>query len=411
MENINKFKDYIGKVNKEGPGVERIIPKETRVNKKKILLASPHMGGHEKMFIEEAFETNWIAPLGPNVRNFEKDVAEFVGIDGALALSSGTAAIHLALKLLGIEPGDLVFCSTLTFVATCNPIIYEGGKPVFIDSEPKSLNMSPEALERAFKYYQNKGRVPKAVIVVHLYGQMADMDPIVEICNRYKVPIIEDAAEALGATYKGKYAGTFGDYGIFSFNGNKIITTSGGGMLVSNKTEDLDKALFWATQARDRARHYQHSEIGYNYRMSNVCAGIGRGQMIVLKDRIIQKRKIFETYQWALAGISDIKMENICEYGESNYWLSTMFIDKDAVVKVEEVIEALEKENIEARPIWKPMHLQPVFEKYKFFKHSDVGISVAEDAFERGICLPSDTKMTIEEQIRVVSIIRNLFAY
>ena len=380
-------------------------------NKKKIFLASPHMGGHEMRFIEEAFDTNWIAPLGPNVENFEKEVADYVGIDGAVALSSGTAAIHMALKLIGIEPGDLIFCSSLTFAATCNPIVYEGGKPVFIDSEPQNMNMSPKALEKAFKYYQGKGQLPKAVLVVHLYGQVADMDAIEEICNKYQVPIIEDAAEALGATYKGRYAGTMGDYGIFSFNGNKIITTSGGGMLVSRNKEALKKALFWSTQSRDKARHYEHSELGFNYRMSNVLAGIGRGQLLVLKERLEKKKKIFETYQWALAGIEDIEMAKICDYGESNYWLSTMFLKQDSTINVIDIIEALEKENIEARPIWKPMHNQPFFEEYRFFSHNEVGSSVSEEAFERGICLPSDTKMTIEEQMRVISIIRNLFAY
>lgn len=377
--------------------------------KKKILLASPHMGGYELGYILEAFDTNWIAPLGPNVDNFEKQVAQYVGIDGALALSSGTAAIHMALKLVGTQPGDLIFCSSLTFAATCNPIIYEGAIPVFIDSEPMSLNMSPKALEKAFQYYKGKGRLPKAVLVVHLYGQVSDMDSLQEICSRYEVPIIEDAAEALGATYKGKHAGTMGAYGIYSFNGNKIITTSSGGMLVSNNTQALKKALFWATQARDKARHYQHSELGFNYRMSNVLAGIGRGQLIVLEERIAKKKEIFETYKSNFQDIEDIFMENICDYGESNYWLSTMFINKDSSVKAIEVIEALEKEDIEARPIWKPMHLQPYYEKYKFFSHSNVGKSVSEDIFERGICLPSDTKMTLEDQLRVIQVIKNLF--
>lgn len=408
----NKFKEYMVNQKKDLKFKETYTKPEVKVaNKRKIFLSSPHMGGYEMQFIQEAFETNWIAPLGPNVEGFEKEVGEYVGIDGALALSSGTAALHMALKLVGTEPGDLIFCSTLTFVATCNPIIYEGATPVFIDSEPRSLNMSPEALEKAFQYYEAKGKVPRAVVVVHLYGQMADMDAIEEICSRYGVPIIEDAAEALGATYKGRHAGTIGDYGIYSFNGNKIITTSGGGMLVSKDRKALKKALFWSTQARDNARHYQHSELGFNYRMSNILAGIGRGQLLVLGDRIAKKKSIFNTYEWAFAGISDIKMENICDYGSSNYWLSTIFIEKEASVKGIDIIEALERENIEARPIWKPMHKQPFFEKYKFFSHSDVGISVAEDMFERGVCLPSDTKMTIEEQMRVISIIRNLFAY
>lgn len=425
MENRNKLQEEILKemkdlgikevyIDREEIYQEQVEEEEEDKNtalktKNKILLASPHMGGYELGYILEAFDTNWIAPLGPNVENFEKEVAQYVGIEGGLALSSGTAAIHMALKLVGTKPGDLIFCSSLTFAATCNPIIYEGAIPVFIDSEPMSLNMSPKALEKAFQYYKGKGRLPKAVLVVHLYGQVSDMDALQEICIRYEVPIIEDAAEALGATYKGKHAGTMGAYGIYSFNGNKIITTSSGGMLVSNNTKALKKALFWATQARDKARHYQHSELGFNYRMSNVLAGIGRGQLIVLEERISKKKAIFETYKKSFADIEEISMQNICDYGESNYWLSTMFINKDSSVKAIEVIEALEREDIEARPIWKPMHLQPYYEKYKFFSHSNVGISVAEHIFERGICLPSDTKMTLEDQLRVIQVIKNLF--
>lgn len=385
---------------------EKIKPK---INKR-IFLSSPHMGKYEKKFIDEAFLTNWIAPLGPNVVSFEEELSEYVGINGGLALSSGTAAVHMAVKLLGITKGDLVFCSSLTFVASCNPIMYEGAEPIFIDSEPESLNMSPIALRNAFEYYEKLGRLPKAVIVVHLYGQSADMDSIMEICNRYNVPVIEDAAESLGATYKGVQTGTIGKYGIYSFNGNKIITTSGGGMLVSNNVDGLHKAKFWATQARDKARHYQHSELGYNYRMSNVVAGIGRGQLRVLEERIEKKKEIYNFYKEGFSEIEEITMAPIRDYGESNYWLSVITLDKDSKIKPIDIILALEEENIESRPVWKPIHLQPYYEEYRFFKHNENDeISVAEDAFNRGVCLPSDTKMTIEEQEYVIEIIKNLF--
>ena len=385
---------------------EQIKPK---INKR-IFLSSPHMGKYEKKFIDEAFLTNWIAPLGPNVVSFEEELSKYVGINAGLALSSGTAAVHMAVKLLGVTKGDLVFCSSLTFVASCNPIIYEGAEPVFIDSEPESLNMSPIALENAFRYYEELGKLPKAVIVVHLYGQSADMDSIMKVCNRYNVPVIEDAAESLGATYKGVQTGTIGKYGIYSFNGNKIITTSGGGMLVSNNIDGLHKAKFWATQSRDKARHYQHSELGYNYRMSNVVAGIGRGQLRVLEERIEKKKEIYNFYKEGFSEIEEITMAPIRDYGESNYWLSVITLDKDSKIKPIDIILALEEENIESRPVWKPIHLQPYYEEYRFFKHNeDDEISVAEDAFNRGVCLPSDTKMTIEEQEYVIEIIKNLF--
>lgn len=376
---------------------------------KRIFLASPHMGKEEMKYIKEAFDTNWIAPLGPNVENFEKEVADYVGVEGGLALVSGTSAIHMALKLLEVNSADLVFCSSLTFVASCNPIIYERAIPVFIDSEPQSLNMSPKALEKAFQYYKEKDMKPKAVIVVHLYGQSADMDKILEICNRYEVPVIEDAAESLGATYKGKQTGTMGNFGVFSFNGNKIITTSGGGMLVSNHIKALQKAKFWSTQARDKARYYQHTELGYNYRMSNVVAGIGRGQLKVLDERIAKKKSIFEKYKKEFETIKSIEMEEVCDYGKSNYWLSIMTLSKESCVKPIDIILALEEKNIESRPIWKPIHLQPYYESYKFFNHNDIGLSVSQDVFERGVCIPSDTKMTEEEQERVINIIKNLF--
>lgn len=376
---------------------------------KRIYLASPHMGGLEEVFVKEAFDTNWIAPLGANVDGFEKELSEYVGSKTGAALSSGTAAIHMALKAVGVEKGDKVFCSSLTFAASCNPIIYQGGIPVFIDSEPESHNMSPVALEKAFKAYEEKGEMPKAVIVVNLYGQSADMDKIMEICKKYNVLIIEDAAESLGATYKGKHSGTFGEYGIYSFNGNKIITTSGGGMLVSNNEEGIAKVRFWSTQARDKARHYEHTELGYNYRMSNIVAGIGRGQLRVLEDRIAKKKEIFETYKEAFKEIEDIEMMPVCEYGEPNYWLTTITLNENSKVKPLDIILALEKENIESRPIWKPMHIQPYYKEYDFYSHNDEEISVSEDIFNRGVCLPSDTKMTKEEQERVIKIIKGLF--
>lgn len=377
--------------------------------KRRIYLASPHMGSLEEEFVKEAFSTNWIAPLGPNVDGFEKELAEFVGVTSAAALVSGTSAIHMALKAIGVEKEDKVFCSSLTFAASCNPIIYENGIPVFIDSEPESHNMSPIALEKAFKECERLGEMPKAVIVVNLYGQSADMDKILELCNKYKVPVIEDAAESLGATYKGKYSGTFGEYGIFSFNGNKIITTSGGGMLVSNNEEKIKKVRFWSTQSRENERHYEHKELGFNYRMSNVVAGIGRGQLRVLEDRIAKKKEIFETYREAFKEISDIEMMPVCEYGEPNYWLTTITLKENSKVKPLDIILALEKENIESRPIWKPMHIQPYYKEYDFYSHNEEGISIAEDIFNRGICLPSDTKMTENEQKRVIEIIKGLF--
>ncbi|EOU1998573.1 TPA: DegT/DnrJ/EryC1/StrS family aminotransferase [Clostridium perfringens] len=368
------------------------------------------MGGLEEVFVKEAFDTNWIAPLGANVDGFEKELSEYVGSKTGAALASGTAAIHMALKAVGVKKGDKVFCSSLTFAASCNPIIYEGGIPVFIDSEPESHNMSPVALEKAFKAYEEKGEMPKAVIVVNLYGQSADMDKIMEICKKYNVPIIEDAAESLGATYKGKHSGTFGDYGIYSFNGNKIITTSGGGMLVSNNEEGIAKVRFWSTQARDKARHYEHTELGYNYRMSNIVAGIGRGQLRVLEDRIAKKKEIFETYKEAFKDIEDIEMMPVCEYGKPNYWLTTITLNEKSKVKPLDIILALEKENIESRPIWKPMHMQPYYKEYDFYSHNDEDeVSVSEDIFNRGMCLPSDTKMSDHDMDRVIKIIKNLF--
>jgi dTDP-4-amino-4,6-dideoxygalactose transaminase len=368
--------------------------------KERIFLSSPHMSdeGYEMQYVKEAFDTNWIAPLGENVNGFERELAEKVGSKSAAALSSGTAAIHLALKAAGVGEGDIVFCPTLTFSATANPIIYQNAIPVFIDSDYETWNMSPKALEEAFEKYPEV----KAVLVVHLYGLSADMGKIMDICKKHNVAVIEDAAESLGTYYKGKHTGTFGDYGIFSFNGNKIITTSGGGMLVSNNEERIAKARFWATQSRDQARHYQHSELGFNYRMSNVVAGIGRGQLKVLEQRVAKKNYIYEFYKKELGGLEGIEFMPSNEWDEPNYWLSSMTLT--GKVRPIDIMEALEKENIESRPVWKPMHMQPFFEKYDF-----VGEGVSEKLFENGVCLPSDTKISDEELNRVIEIIKGLW--
>lgn len=374
---------------------------------KKILLASPHMSdeGYEQQFIKEAFDTNWIAPLGENVNKFEEEIANYVGVKTGAALSAGSAAIHLGLKALNVKQGDIVFCSSLTFSATCNPIIYQNATPVFIDSEYETWNMDPLALEKAFEKYPN----PKAVIVVHLYGTPAKMDEIIKICKKHNVPLIEDAAESLGSIYNGQQTGTFGEYGVFSFNGNKIITTSGGGMLVSNNEDGIKKVRFWATQSKEPVRHYEHKEIGYNYRMSNICAGIGRGQLKVLDKRIEKKTEIYNKYKNELEKVKEIKMQPIPKNTKPNHWLSVMTIDKDSKVKPLNIMETLEKENIDSRPVWKLMHLQPVFKEYDFITAKNDGTSVSEDLFNRGVCLPSDTKMTEEEQERVIDIIKKCF--
>jgi dTDP-4-amino-4,6-dideoxygalactose transaminase len=401
----------------------------------KIYLSSPHMSdeGYEMEYVKEAFDTNWIAPLGANVNEFEKELAAKVGIGYAAALSSGTAAIHMALKAVGVGEDDIVFCSTLTFSATANPIIYQNAIPVFIDSDYETWNMSPVALERAFEKYPNV----KAVLIVQLYGLSADMDKIVEICKKHNVPLIEDATESLGTYYKGKHTGTFGDYGIFSFNGNKIITTSGGGMLVSDNEERIAKVRFWSTQSRDKARHYQHSELGFNYRMSNVVAGIGRGQLKVLDQRVAKKTYIYEFYMRELGRLEGVQFMPIKEWNEPNYWLSCITLS--GRVRPLNIMVALEAENVESRPIWKPMHMQPFFEGYDFCSHNDEldkvaeliaaekedslnnagnlqieqghrnELSVAEDLFNRGVCLPSDTKMTDEDLHKVCEIIKGLW--
>lgn len=366
----------------------------------RILLSSFHASdeGYEKEFVAEAFDTNWVAPLGPNVDGFERELASMVGVRAASATTTGTAAIHLALKAAGVGKGDIVFCQSLTFSATANPIIYMNAIPVFIDSDYESWNMCPKALEEAFLKYPDV----KAVLVVHLYGLSADMDSIMEICKRYGVSVIEDAAESLGTTYKGKMTGAIGDYGIYSFNGNKIITGSGGGMLVSDNVKMIEKSKFWATQSRDCARHYEHSELGHNYRMSNIVAGIARGQLKVLDQRISKKRYIFDFYNRELGGLEGVSFMPVNDWNAPNFWLSCMILSSR--VRPIDVMLALEMENIECRHIWKPMHLQPFFSKYDF-----VGSGVSDFLFENGVCLPSDTKMSDEDLIRVCGIIKRLW--
>lgn len=372
---------------------------------KRIYLASPNMSkeGYEQKYIKEAFDANWITTLGENVNKFEEELSQYVSAKNAVALSSGTAAIHMALKAAGVEKGDIVFCSTLTFSATANPIIYENATPVFIDSEEETWNMNPKALEKAFEKYPN----PKAVIAVNLYGTPAKIDEMAKICKEHNTTLIEDSAESLGSTYKGKHTGTFGDYGVYSFNGNKIITTSGGGMLVSENEEKMEKVRFWSTQAREKARHYEHKEIGYNYRMSNILAGVGRGQLKVLDKRIQEKTQIYNTYKEAFKDIPEIKMQPIPENAVVNHWLSVITLEPKSKVKPLDIMEALERENIESRPVWKPMHLQPVFKDYDFIKIKEKAVS--EDLFDRGVCLPSDTNMTKEDIERIIKIIKGLF--
>lgn len=402
---------------------------------KRIYLSSPTMHGEEQEFIREAFDTNWVAPLGPNVNAFEKELAQYVGIPHASALSAGTAAIHLALKILGVGEGDVVFCPSLTFSASCNPIVYEKATPVFIDSEWETWNMDPRALERAFEKYPN----PKAVIVVHLYGTPAKLDEIMEICTAHKVPLVEDAAESLGSTYKGRHTGTFGKIGIYSFNGNKIITTSGGGMLAAHEEEITRQATFLATQARDPARHYQHSQIGYNYRMSNITAGIGRGQLLHLEEHKALKKAIYQRYKEAFADIPEVLMNPLNPDADANCWLSGMWIDRRSPVSPDQVMDTLAGHNIETRPIWKPMHLQPVFADCDFItscdgqdeettRQADPGQSgqthrgvddhgmvmgrqksVSQEIFDRGLCLPSDIKNTREDMELIIGIVRGCF--
>lgn len=389
---------------------------------KKIWLASPTMHGEEQKYVKEAFDTNWVSTVGANLEHLEKSVRDYVGCKASVALSAGTAALHLAVKLAGVKPGDKVFCTDMTFDATVNPVTYEGGEQVFIDSEYDTWNMDPKALERAFRKYPDV----KVVVLAHLYGTPSKMDEILDICKAHNAILIEDAAESLSATYKGKQTGSFGKFNVVSFNGNKIITTSGGGMLLTDDEEAAEKARKWSTQARDAAPWYQHTELGYNYRMSNVLAGIGRGQMLHLEEHKARKKEIYERYRKGLAGLP-VQMNPYLSDTEPNFWLSCLIVDEDAMTEQirndhdsryikesgkscpDEIREVLASYNIETRPIWKPMHLQPIYADHDFITAAD-GVCVDEDIFNRGLCLPSDIKMTVEEQDAVIEIIRGLFA-
>ncbi|HLP65550.1 DegT/DnrJ/EryC1/StrS family aminotransferase [Flavobacterium sp.] len=371
----------------------------------KIWLSSPHMGGNELKYVHEAFATNWVAPLGPNVTGFETDLESFLGQNSFVgALSSGTAALHLALILLGVKQDDEVICQSMTFSASANPIVYQGAKPIFIDSESETWNMCPIALEEAIQDRISKGKKPKAIIAVHLYGMPFKVDEIRKIANTYQIPIVEDSAESLGSTYKGQKCGTFGDISILSFNGNKIITTSGGGAIVCKSVEQKNKAVFLSTQARDNAPHYQHSEIGYNYRMSNICAGIGRGQMEVLTKHINLRRDMHDFYANLFAnqdGITVFSEPNSDFY--SNHWLSCIVVNPDKAngLTREKLRLQLEAENIESRPLWKPMHLQPIFADCPYY-----GGTVAERLFQNGLCLPSGSNLSDEDRNRIETVIK-----
>lgn len=378
------------------------------MNHSKIWLSSPHMGGSEQKYVQEAFDTNWVAPLGPNVSGFENDIEKYLGGHSHVAaLSSGTAAIHLGLILLGVKAGDEVICQSFTFSASANPILYQGAIPVFVDSEADTWNMCPQALEDAIKDRIANGKKPKAIIPVHLYGMPFKVDALRGVADRYGIPILEDAAEALGSTYKGQKCGTFGDIGVLSFNGNKIITTSGGGALVAKNTELKDKAVFLATQARDAAPHYQHSEIGYNYRLSNICAGIGRGQMEALDKHMNLRRDMFSSYNDYFSGIEGVTIQ--AEPGSdyfSNHWLTAITINPEKTGgKTREALRlSLEADNIESRPLWKPMHLQPVFEKYPYY-----GGTVSAGLFENGLCLPSGSNLTDDDRNRINAVFHRFF--
>ena len=378
------------------------------MNNPKIWLSSPHMGGNEQKYVNEAFEANWVAPLGPNVNNLEKDLENYLGNEvHVAALSSGTAAIHLGLILLGVKVGDEVLCQSFTFSASANPIIYLGAVPVFIDSETTTWNLCPIVLEQAIMDRIAKGKKPKAIIAVHLYGVPYQIEAVRAVADKYNIPILEDSAEALGSTYKGQACGTFGDIGVLSFNGNKIITTSGGGAMVTKTAAQKEKAVFFATQARDNAPHYQHSEIGYNYRMSNICAGIGRGQMEVLEDHVALRRAMQKFYSNVFQEVNGVSVFNApnTDY-VPNYWLSAIFIDPNTSngITRESLRLALEEANIESRPLWKPMHLQPVFAHYPYY-----GTDVAENLFEKGLCLPSGSNLSNNDRNRIALVIEKVF--
>lgn len=381
---------------------------------KRILLSYPHMSGDELRLVKDAFESNWIAPLGPHVDAFEKETAAYAGVKSALAVSSGSAAIHLGLRLLDVKAGDIVFCSTLTFIASVAPAVYQNATPVFIDSDEETWNMSPVALQKAFDDAVKTGKMPKCVIVAELYGQPPKMDEICAICDKYNVPILEDSAEALGAIYDGKKCGSFGKIGIYSYNGNKIITTSGGGMLLSDDEEYIDKARFWSTQARDSAPWYEHTEIGYNYRMSNILAAIGRGQMLHLEERIDRRRSIYRKYKQELEKIPGVKLMPETPNCRSIQWLTAITVDKETTGKTfMDVINYLNDMNIESRPVWKPMHLQPYFKERnaKYFTHGEGdNASVSDKLFNTGICLPSASAMTDEEQEYVMEAFKEAVA-
>ncbi len=368
---------------------------------KRIYLSVPHMGGDEEGLVREAFASNWLSTVGPHLDAFEREFSGRIGLP-AVALGSGTAAMHLGLRLLGVGPGDEVLCPTLTFVASVNPVRYLGGTPVFVDSDPATWMMAPGLVAEALEEKARKGKLPKAAVAVHLYGQSADMDPILAACARHGVPVLEDAAEALGTQYKGRPAGSMGDVGVFSFNGNKIITTTGGGMLVSPRQDWVDKARFWSTQARDPGPAYHHTEMGYNYRLSNVLAAIGRGQLRVLDERVRQRREVAFRYRDAFSDVPGLELMPQATYGLHTNWLSCFLVDEEKLgASRDDLVRALESKNIEARPLWKPMHLQPLYESCERF-----GGDVAANLFRRGICLPSSSSLSADEQSLVVDTVR-----
>ncbi|MBA2673752.1 aminotransferase class I/II-fold pyridoxal phosphate-dependent enzyme [Ramlibacter sp.] len=396
---------HVPVVDADGRPVDMVTARELS---QRIWMSSPHLGDEETAFVEDAFRSNWIAPLGPHVDGFERELGAYVGVPHAAALSSGTAAMHLGLILLDVQPGDTVFCSSLTFVASCNPIRYCGAQPVFIDAEPGTWNMSPAALERALEWAARENRLPRCVIVVNLYGQSADMDALLPLCERYGVPVLEDAAESLGATYKGRASGSFGAIAVYSFNGNKIITTSGGGMLVARDEATVARARKLSTQAREPAAHYEHTEIGFNYRMSNVLAGIGRGQLRVLPQRVESRRRVFDIYREAFADIARIEWMPEPEGYRSTRWLSCFALAGGGAQERDRILRSLERHSIEARPVWKPMHLQPLYAGAPYFPHAQhaEGGDVAGRLFDAGICLPSGSNLSDADLDRVIDQLR-----